>query len=60
MYDRVEAFNETMHAKAQNVFDLYGTDLATRAGFQSVSATVQSRFNLMNPGPKRPTFSLYR
>lgn len=48
-----------MHAKAQNVFNLYGTDLAMRAGFESVSATVESRFNLMSLGPKRPTLSLY-
>lgn len=43
-----------MNAKAPNEFNLYATDLATRAGFESVSATVESGFNLMSLGPKRP------
>lgn len=47
-----------MHAKAQNVFNLYGTNLAMRAGFESVLATVESGFSLMNLVPKRPKFSL--
>lgn len=44
-----------MYAKAQNMFNIYGTNVAMRPGFESVLATVESGFSLMN---LRPKFSL--
>lgn len=43
-----------MNEKVPNEFNLYGTDIATKTGFESVSAIVESGFNLMSLGPERP------